>query len=190
MASVEKAKYAVRYGTIMFPDHSMADSIEPSATFVARERCEATRTVITCTLHTDASDKASCTREPSGCRRCVKDNARCSYSRSGVIRRSRRRKAGDGPAAHTQPTAQQTVLTRPQLADDLTSTHDRLSRLAGKEHTSFKALGALFEEYRSTWHDDSTIEQVAKDASSNFFLHEDKARTWVNGEEFFKGGFS
>lgn len=138
----------------------------------------------------------ACSRVSSGCQRCKVEGIACSYSRSGVIRRSRNHSRKhkdknnnngiptrqDQTLAGTQPSG---LLPPPQLASDnvVNTTHERLQRLVGKDHHSLRALASLLEEYAAAWQGSSAFDKLAEGAEADFFLfEEDQDRIWVDGE--------
>lgn len=126
----------------------------------------------------------SCSRTRSGCQRCKDENAVCAYSRSGIIRRNRKRKH-DGPElrARGSPSARSGDLhDGPQSQEN--STCQRLKLLAGKElsaHPSFKVLASLFDAYGAIWQDQSAFDDLAKNADSKYFPFADRAAAWTDG---------
>ncbi|KAK4539683.1 hypothetical protein LTR36_010446 [Oleoguttula mirabilis] len=131
--------------------------------------------------------KVSCNRKRAGCQRCKDEDKACTYSRSGVIRRDRKRKHNDdtvlqqtSPPALTDPRASQ---HRPPATNDSSDqTHERLKRLAGKElseHPSFKVLSSLFDAYGAIWQDQCAFDKLAEGAASKFFAFEDQAAGWT-----------
>ncbi|PSR81525.1 hypothetical protein BD289DRAFT_454777 [Coniella lustricola] len=139
-----------------------------------------------------------CTRQSAGCQRCRGEGIACNYSRTGVIRRNRKRK-GDPvctePAHQAQPHSEASESVRPcsgragrSAADGAeaqanagASTHDRLQMLVGKRHSSLKELAVLLEEFSNTWNGAAACHGLCKDAASDYYLF-DEPRTldWIN----------
>lgn len=133
----------------------------------------------------------ACSRHRLGCQRCKAEGIACSYSRSGVIRRSRKQKDNNRlptRSCETPAGSERSGLLRPlQLASENvdSTTHERLQRLVGKDHHSLRALASLLEEYAAAWQGSSAFDKLADGAEAEFFLfEEDQVRTWVDGECF------
>ncbi|RDL37704.1 uncharacterized protein BP5553_05137 [Venustampulla echinocandica] len=137
------------------------------------------------------SYSVACSRHHSGCQRCEGEGPECSYSRSGVIRRSRKKKDGERRPPRSSETSAGTepsgLSRRPrQLPPDSTgTTQERLQRLIGKDHRELGALASLLEEYATVWQGSSAFDKLAEGAEADFFLfEEDQVRPWVEGEWF------
>lgn len=137
----------------------------------------------------DTCLQVSCSRDRSGCRRCTAEGITCSYSRSGVIRRTRKSKdtnrnptrACDAPAGTRRHGARQPSQLAPKNVSG--TTYERLQRLAGKDHHSLKALASLLEDYATVWQGSSAFEKLAEGAEADFCLfEEDEVRPWLGGE--------
>lgn len=68
-----------------------------------------------------------------------------------------------------------------QLATDIEVTRQQLRELDNSQHSSLGALSSLSEAYAAVWHDASDFSKTGK----NFFLFEDHAVSWVNGELYY-----
>ncbi|KAK5161717.1 hypothetical protein LTS14_000062 [Recurvomyces mirabilis] len=90
--------------------------------------------------------KVTCNRMLSGCQRCINQAATCVYSRSGVLRRKRKRNDHDDTAPaldvnESDDTKTNKVDLQPQIEADIDDTRDQL---AGEhELESREPLGAL-----------------------------------------------
>ena len=118
----------------------------------------------------------------------------CSYSRSGVLRRSakqtgkRKRKQKQGEELPTTSPAASGLgggLQQPsQLASDnaARSTQERLQGLVGGDLDSLRQLASLLEEYAAAWQAPSAFGQLAQDAASDFYLFDmSQCRIWLDG---------
>lgn len=130
-----------------------------------------------------------CSRERSGCQRCAAEGAACSYSRAGVIRRNRKRKASNSvPGDETPGRARKWILARGPNSDhsalqlnDGSTTYERLQRLVGRDHQSLKALASLLEEYHAVWQGSSAFDRLSEDVGPEVFSFEqERARAWVD----------
>ncbi|KAL9089771.1 MAG: hypothetical protein Q9165_005565 [Trypethelium subeluteriae] len=128
----------------------------------------------------------ACSRGENGCQRCKGDNIVCTYSRSGVIRRRRKRKrevlvrgqtSPDvlGPD-HGAPEAGSSTL-QSHLATEIEETRGQLRETDTSQMNSLGALSSLSEACAAVWHDASDFEKTGH----NFFLFEDRAVGWVDG---------
>lgn len=133
--------------------------------------------------------QVACSRHRSGCQRCKAEGITCSYSRSGVIRRSRRQKDTHTLTTHTPetpvPTGSSGLPRSPQLASDnsVGTAHERLQHLVGKDHYSVRALASLLEEHAAAWQGSSAFDKMAEGAEADFFRFEDdQVCAWVDGE--------
>ncbi|THC98759.1 hypothetical protein EYZ11_001738 [Aspergillus tanneri] len=129
----------------------------------------------------------ACSRDRPGCQRCKAQGIACSYSRSGVIRRSRKQKEKNRLPTHNCETptgTERTGLRQPPLpaSDNVGgTTYERLQRLVGKDHRSLRALASLLEEYAAAWQGSSAFDKLAEGAEADFFLfEEDQVRAWVD----------
>lgn len=133
--------------------------------------------------------QVACSRDRSGCQRCKAEGIACSYSRSGVIRRSRKRKDSNNLPARSRDTPAGTEPSRlppsPRPASDnvVGTTHERLQRLVGRDHHSLRAFASLLEEYAAAWQGPSVFNKLAEGAEADFFrFEEDRVRAWVDGD--------
>jgi hypothetical protein len=104
-----------------------------------------------------------------------------------VIRRNRKRKhetlVGNQPCPatlsrnHGHSGADGSSL-QSHLATDIAVTRERLRGLDTSQHNSLDALSSLSEACAAVWHDASEFDTTGK----KFFLFEDHAVSWVNGE--------
>ncbi|OJJ43531.1 hypothetical protein ASPZODRAFT_145886 [Penicilliopsis zonata CBS 506.65] len=146
-----------------------------------------------CRARKATTDKqAACSRDTPTCRRCREEGQECSYSRSGVIRRSKKGKQSrissqsvTGVSSHpgsreVSPDGQSCGLRQPN--DQMTgSTHERLQLLAGRDCPALKAIAALLEEYTATWQGSAAFDSLAEGSPTAFFLFDgDEARQWVD----------
>jgi hypothetical protein len=147
--------------------------------------------------------QVTCSRERSGCKRCRKPGAKCTYSRSGVIRRSRKRKNETTASSqlNLEASINRTSIAsgtnssgggggvQCHLAADIEATRERLSGLDTPEkHSSLDALSSLSEACASTgiWHEASKLDTAAKD----FFLFEEHAIEWAEGRNLLTRALS
>lgn len=140
-------------------------------------------------LFLHVSLQVACSRDRSGCQRCKAAGTACSYSRSGVIPRSRKRKDTKNlPARHrdVRPGTELSNLPRsprPASENVADATHERLRRLVGRDHHSLRALASLLEEYAAAWQGSSAFDKLAEGAEAEFFrFEEDQVRVWVDGD--------
>lgn len=110
----------------------------------------------------------------------------CVYSRSGIIRRERKRKHRDvsawpSPAStdyvpsHSIPS---TAGVQSHLASDIETTRGLLSGLGTSHETSLGALTSLSEACASVWHNAVEFDDTGK----GFFLFKDKAESWADSK--------
>ena len=135
--------------------------------------------------------QVACSRHLSQCQRCKAEGIACSYSRSGVIRRSRKQRYTNTLSTPHSETPVRTEPSGPpppgQLAseNDDKTTHERLRGLVGKDYPSLRTLGSLLEEYAAAWQGSSAFDKLAEGAEAHFFRFEDEqVRSWVDGEHF------
>nr|POF12724.1 putative transcriptional regulatory protein c11d3.07c [Quercus suber] len=138
----------------------------------------------------------SCSKTSSGCARCTHDGAVCAYSRTGVIRRNKRKHdkisqgATRGPVAHTPDQAlsaspngdTESSASKPdaglqsQMATDIETTRERLSGSQAMQTSSLSALSSLSEAYAAVWHDGTDFSK----AGNHYFTFEDRSHIWVD----------
>ena len=122
------------------------------------------------------------------CNRCHDGTIECGYSRSGTIRRRRKRRHdlestsnavrpsvafSSTPASATESTAVQSHLT-----NDIEATRGLLHGL-GASHTSLGALTSLSEACAAVWHNAMEFDSTT---SRRYFLFEDQAASWADSE--------
>ncbi|EMC92685.1 hypothetical protein BAUCODRAFT_151097 [Baudoinia panamericana UAMH 10762] len=138
----------------------------------------------------------ACDRLRAGCKRCQTDSAACTYSRTGVIRRHRKRKH-DALSDDTNNNNNKNTTTTPpsnrsnpdvnkstdhqslqsHLTLDIDGTTDRLHHLAGdsSDQNSLTALTSLSDACAAVWHDAAGPDVSVK----KFFPFEDRAVAWT-----------
>lgn len=136
--------------------------------------------------------QVACSRESSGCKRCRRIGAHCAYSRSGVIRRNRKRKNETTDSSQLVSKASiNRISIAPRvdssssgvqchLAADIEATREQLSGIdTPEQHGSLDALSSLSEACASTGirHEASKLDTSAKD----FSLFEEHAIEWAEG---------
>jgi hypothetical protein len=125
------------------------------------------------------------------CTRCSEDTIECVYSRSGTIRRQKKRKrdgvsnnasghAVQSSSASTNRAATVTETTGVQshLTNDIEATRGLLHGLGASHETSLGALTSLSEACASVWHNAMEFDNTSK----GFFLFEDQAESWVDSK--------
>ncbi|KAF2447777.1 hypothetical protein P171DRAFT_518818 [Karstenula rhodostoma CBS 690.94] len=130
------------------------------------------------------SRKMACTREMPECSRCRAQEIACVYSRSGVLRRSRKRKASlrtteelFTTSSRSSPYQSPTSPARPAQA----TVTERLQRLVGREHISLQDLGRLMSEYHTVWQDPSIFDELAKNAQTHYYVFEkEQQQVWID----------
>lgn len=136
-----------------------------------------------------------CSRDRTGCQRCKAEGAVCSYSRTGVLRRSRKqaaRQAGEQAREHATTSFGADGLggglqQSSQLASDNAdrTTQERLQGLVGGDLASLRQLASLLEEYAAAWQSPSAFGKLARDAIGEFHLFDmSQSRIWLDGEFF------
>lgn len=133
--------------------------------------------------------QVTCSRECSGCKRCKEKGTICSYSRSGVIHRKRKRKSGKTNSSQSILEASiNRISTAPEtdnsdtgvqchLADDIEATRQRLNSLDPLEqHSSLDALSSLSRNCASTG-----IRLELDTGIKDFYLFEEHAAEWAGG---------
>lgn len=108
-----------------------------------------------------------------------------------MIRRSRKQKVTIALPTRNSETPVRTgpsgLPRPPEIAsnNDVSTTHERLQRLVGKDHHSLRALASLLEEYAAAWQSSAAFDKLAENAEVNFFrFEEDQIRAWVDGERY------
>ncbi|KAI9704639.1 MAG: hypothetical protein M1820_005387 [Bogoriella megaspora] len=132
------------------------------------------------------SRKVACSRERLACLRCKDEDLVCTYSRTGVIRRNRKRKhetlGGDESRSSTLsldhgPSRADNSM-QSHLVDDIEETRDQLRRHSTSQHNSLGALSSLSEACAAIWHDASEFDKTG----TKFFLFKDHAVSWADAE--------
>ncbi|KIW99154.1 uncharacterized protein Z519_00817 [Cladophialophora bantiana CBS 173.52] len=108
----------------------------------------------------------------------------CIYSRSGIIRRNRKRKYDAAVPDHLSPVTvtgshvsdAATSSLQSNLAMDIEVTRNRLQGLDASPQTSLRALSSLSEACAAIWHDDWELDK----ACNKFHLFEDRAISWAD----------
>jgi hypothetical protein len=121
------------------------------------------------------------------CTRCSEDTIECVYSRSGTIRRQKKRKR-DGvlnnasghasESTHIAATATESTGVQPHLTSDIEATRGLLHGLGGSHEMSLGALTSLSEACASVWHNAMEFDSTSK----GFFLFKDQAESWVDSK--------
>jgi hypothetical protein len=105
------------------------------------------------------------------------------YSRSGTIRRQRKRKHDDlsnsASAKRVAPTAENTGV-QSHLTGDIEATRGLLCGLGSSHESSLGALTSLSEACAAVWHNAMEFNNNSK----GFFLFEDQAESWVDSRVF------
>lgn len=132
----------------------------------------------------------SCNRVLPACSRCLDGAIECVYTRSGTIRRKRKRAnvskdtsnenevlpkaaASSTPAPACESTAVQSHLT-----NDIEATRGLLHGLGASHDTSLGALTSLSEACAAVWHNAIEFDNTSR----GYFLFEDRAEAWVESE--------
>lgn len=132
------------------------------------------------------SRKVACSRDSSRCQRCKDEDILCTYSRSGVIRRNRKRKHEATADNKISPATPSRSYGRAEangsslqshLATDIEVTRERLQGFDTSQYNSLSALSSLSEACAAVWHDGSEFDKTDK----QFFLFEDHTDSWVDG---------
>lgn len=132
--------------------------------------------------------KVTCDRLISGCKRCASKGAACTYSRSGIIRRQRKRKYEQIESNSASETRLQKSTPengdsghgpQPYLAPDIENTRDQLQGMENNGFHTLSALTTLSEACAEVWHHDGT---AFGKTGRDFFLFEDRMGEWVEGK--------
>ncbi|KAG6144105.1 hypothetical protein E4U38_003076 [Claviceps purpurea] len=137
------------------------------------------------------SRKIGCSRDLAGCRRCTSEGRACSYSRSGVIHRTRRRNRANQDvtrsALYSSNTTPQTISDqatgRPcEGADNTETAYDRLQQIIpSRSHQSVRVIAELLEEYTEAWQGSEAFEKLSKAPIDEFFVFsEPQTRCWLD----------
>ncbi|KAM0717150.1 hypothetical protein Q7P37_007002 [Cladosporium fusiforme] len=142
------------------------------------------------------SRKISCSRKKPVCVRCNNDQLTCAYSRSGILRRKRKRKHESEPADATSLLTPSSVASRPEirqvtalhettnhdgevqshLTSDIESTRGLLQGIGAPHHNSLGALSSLSKACAMVWQN----EPESNKSGQSFFLFEDRADSWAD----------
>lgn len=141
--------------------------------------------------------QVTCSRERLECKRCRISGVKCTYSRSGVIRRRRKRKNGtplssqcdaDARVNGPPPTISKGSSSggggggvQSHLAPDIEATRDRLNGLdIPEQHGSLEALSSLAEacEAAGFRHEAWKLDATEK----HYFRCEEHALEWAKGK--------
>lgn len=125
------------------------------------------------------------------CTRCNDRAIECVYSRSGTIRRQRKRKrdvvsngaSDDGLRSSYAPLNRAARTTgnadvQSHLTNDIEATRGLLHGLGTSHETSLGALTSLSDACAAVWHNSMEFDNTNK----GFFLFEDQAKSWVDSE--------
>ncbi|KAG6020201.1 hypothetical protein E4U41_002922 [Claviceps citrina] len=138
-----------------------------------------------------AQYSVGCTRNRAGCQRCTSEGITCSYSRSGVIRRTRKRNRANQAVTGSAVTPSQTPRSVPEQGAGLpsdgadnsdTTTYDRLQQLIpSRSHNSVRAIAELLEEYREAWQGSEAFDKLSEAPTADFFVfREPETRFWLD----------
>lgn len=137
--------------------------------------------------------QVSCTRVLPVCNRCHDGTIECVYSRSGTIRRKRKRRGENDslstPASiavrppvassSTPGHATESTVVQSHLTNDIETTRGLLHCLgASHNNTSLGALTSLSEACAAVWHNAMEFDSTSR----GYFLFEDRAALWVESE--------
>ena len=132
--------------------------------------------------------QVTCSKERSGCQRCKSTGTTCAYSRSGVIRRNRKRKVeksdrdSDAGSGHHHAAATGAGGAQSHLAADIEATRAQLSSLdVPGQSSSLNALQTLAEASANTGIrlEESGLDRIDR----GFFCFEEHAAEWGEGNE-------
>jgi hypothetical protein len=132
--------------------------------------------------------QVSCNRVQPVCNRCGEGSIECIYSRSGTIRRKRKRKHDIDPTSNavrpstvsssTPASATESTVVQSHLTSDIEATRGLLHGL-GASDTSLGALTSLSEACAAVWHNAMEFDSTT---SRRYFLFEDQAASWADSE--------
>lgn len=111
------------------------------------------------------------------------------YTRSGIIRRVRKRKRQNAPestddsnevrrlvvSSSAPAPASESNTVQSHLTDDIETTRGLLRNLGASHDTSLGALTSLSESCAAVWHNAMEFDNTGK----GYFLFEDQAASWV-----------
>lgn len=140
------------------------------------------------------TDQIACTREQPACKRCRDENITdCKYSRSGVIRRNRKRKAPSISVASQRQSSPSTIASTgspsnallSNLTQEIEITAGQLESFGAAEASHQEPLGALSslsQACAAVWHagtSDPAIDQEMM--GSRLYMFEERAEEWTDG---------
>jgi hypothetical protein len=147
--------------------------------------------VLACTCDCLEHFQVACTRVRPICTRCHEGAIECVYSRSGTIRRQRKRKRDDlsnnsssrGVQSSSSLTSKAALTTentgvQSHLTGDIEVTCGLLHGLGSSHESSLGALTSLSEACAAVWHNAMEFDNNSK----GFFLFEDQAESWVDSK--------
>ena len=114
--------------------------------------------------------QVTCSREHSGCRRCKKNNTECTYSRSGVIRRNRKRKLRSPFQASTAPEAEDSSRVQCLPVTEIEALREKVEDGSDARKASPLQELSFSEACATTGFDNRT---------SHFHLFEEHAQEWI-----------
>lgn len=169
--SATLATYAVRDHTILLV-HATTDEGPVRCMPIAESVLATTRF---CGLISLTTFKVSCSRHQDGCTRCKAQAISCVYTRSGIIRRNRKRREtlplrSERPLGGPGPGGKESIPRQRPGIDSTHTTHERMRMLAGsqKDHESLTNLALLFEAYQTVWQDSSGLDFLAEGVRSEY----------------------
>ncbi|KAK0911315.1 hypothetical protein LTR91_015609 [Friedmanniomyces endolithicus] len=142
---------------------------------------------------TDTQSKyaIACSRESTGCQRCIHEALDCKYSRIGVQRRARKRNAPpstpdprqlDSRRACTAPTAAG-EFGASQWEDSFETIREKMPPVDTKGPGPYKVLSTLADEVECFWRDRPDLSAGSGDlprSQKGYFLFEEHAESWTN----------
>ncbi|KAK1825316.1 hypothetical protein LTR12_000116 [Friedmanniomyces endolithicus] len=144
----------------------------------------------------DTATQIACSRESTGCQRCKHEALDCKYSRTGIQRRARKRKAPpstpnsrqlESRRASAAPTA--TGEFGPsQWEDNFETIREKMPPVDTKGPGPYKVLSTLADEVEAFWRDRPDLSAGSGDpprSQNGYFLFEEHAESWA---ELFNRG--
>ncbi|KAK0858368.1 hypothetical protein LTS02_008988 [Friedmanniomyces endolithicus] len=140
---------------------------------------------------TDAGEQIACSRESTGCQRCTHEALDCKYSRIGVQRRTRKRKAPpstpesrqlDSRRASTAATAAGEFGSS-QWEDNFETIREKMPPVDTKGPSPYKVLSTIADEVEAFWRDRPDLSAGSGDpprSQKGYFLFEEHAESWAN----------
>ena len=137
--------------------------------------------------------QVSCSRVLPVCSRCYDGTIECVYSRSGTIRRKRKRRGDNEPqntpvssavrssvaSSSTPAHTLESTAVQSHLTNDIETTRGLLHGLGASHETSLGALTSLSEACAAVWHNAMEFDSTT---SRGYFLFEDRAALWAESE--------